>query len=217
MITVIIPTISSQRIGTLIKTVESIQAGIYKDVHVIVISDGNPEIFDVAQKRLKGITVLLNEARIGWRATINKMLLEVKSEYYIYASDDLIFPRDCISSAMKAMLNNFPDGDGVISIGKKNRCAFGLMGSKFADRFPDRQVFCPDYFHYGGDSELWRTVQALECFAYAPERESQVKHSRLKDECWRLARKKRGADLLMFRIREERGLSWGVDFALLNN
>ena len=215
MIAVLIPTISSERIPILFETVTSIQNGKRKQAHVTIISDGNPYIYQVAKKRLNNVSVILNEERIGWPATMNKMFKELNSEYYVYASDDIFFPWDCLHCALHTMKRRFPDGDGLVTIGKKNRCAFGLFGSKFADRFPDRQVFCPDYFHYGGDSELYRTVQTLGRFAYPPNRMSQVQHSRLKDESWRMARRKRGKDLEMYKRREAKGFSWGIDFNLI--
>ena len=198
MITVLIPTISSERIQTLFQTVISIQAGKCRDAHVIIISDGNPHIYKQAKKTLKNVSVILNKERIGWPATMNKMFKELNSEYFAYASDDLIFPPDCLECAMATMKKRFPDGDGLVSLGKKNRCAFGLIGSKFADRFPDRQVFCPEFFHYGGDSELYWAVDLLNLFAYPPKRDSQVQHSRLKDESWRMARKERANDHAIF-------------------
>ena len=215
MITVLIPTISSERIQTLFQAVISIQAGKYRDTHVVIISDGNLHIYKEAKKTLRNVSVILNKERMGWPATINKMVKELNSECFAYASDDLIFPSDCLHCALHTMRRRFPDGDGVVTLGKKNRCAFGLFGSKFADRFPDRQIFCPDYFHYGGDSELYRTLMSLNRFAYPPKRDSQVQHSRLKDGSWIMARKKRTKDLAMYKLRAEKGFSWGIDFNLI--
>ncbi len=214
-ITVIIPTCSSERIPLLIQMVESIQAGTYKNVHPIVVADGNPHIQDIANKELRHISVILNKERIGWIASINRVLREFDSEYYIYASDDLEFPSDCIKNAMRTSLKRFPDGMGVVTLGRKTRCCFGLFGHKFADHFPDRQVFCPDYSHYCSDTELFTTLKELGLFAYAPERESQVVHHRRKDETRRFAHKVRERD---YEIRDERkakGYQWGIDFNLV--
>jgi len=216
MIAIIIPTISPSRITTLLHTVKSIQMGTFKDVSIIVVSDANHEVYWEAKKRIKNASVVMNEKRIGWPATINKMVKGIGSEYYCYASDDLLFPYDCLEMAMIEMKNRFPKGDGVVTIGKKPYATFGLFGSKFADRFPDRQIFCPDYFHYGCDSELMRTLKALKLHSYSSKRESQVKHFRLKDASWVLARRTRNRDLAMFKKRESLGLSWGIDFRLLS-
>lgn len=214
-VTVIIPTCSTERIPLLIQTVESIQAGSYKNVHVVIVADGNPHIQEVANKKLHHISAILNKERKDWNFSINRVLKEFDSDYYIYASDDLIFPPDCIKHAVATMEKRFPDGFGVVTISKKNRCPFGLFGRKFAEHFPDRQVFCPDLVHYGGDSELMRTISKLGIFAYPPERESQVKHSRLKDETWKLARRTRTRDRTIFHRRQEKGYLWGIDFNLI--
>jgi len=214
-VTIAIPTCSSERIPLLIQTVESIQAGSYKNVHPVIVADGNPKIYEVANKQLHNITVILNKKRRDWVFSINRVLKEFDSEYYIYASDDLIFPPDCIENAMKTMQKRFPDGFGVVGIGRKNRAAFGLFGYKLADHFPNREVFCPDFIHYCGDSGLYQAVTKLGKFALPPERESQVEHFRMNDETRRLARRIRARDREIWHEREEKGYLWGIDFNLM--
>ena len=214
-IIIAIPTCSSGRIPMLIKTVETIQAGEYKNVHPVILADGNSHIYDVALKRLHNVTVILNEKRMDWVFSMNRILKEFDSEYYIYASDDLTFRPNSIKYAMIKMQKSFPDGFGVVALAKKNKCTFGLFGRKFADHFPDRQVFCPDYIHYASDSELMRCVRALGKYAYPPERTSMVLHARPKDETWRLAHQVRGRDHAMRDERIEKGYLWGVDFNLI--
>lgn len=214
-VTIIIPSCSSSRIPLLINTVETIQAGEYKNVHPVIVADGNRHIYDVALKKLHNVTVIANEKRMDWVFSINRVLKEFDSDYYIYASDDLNFRPGCIKYAMAKMQECFPDGFGVVSIGKKRRAAFGLFGRKWADHFPDRQVFCPDYIHYASDSELMRCVWALDKYAFPPERTSMTLHSRLKDETWRLAKQVRTRDHRIRIEREEKGYLWGVDFNLI--
>lgn len=219
-VTIIIPTIFLERFEMLVGTIDSIQAGSYRNIHIVVVSDGNLKLYEAVKTRnewlkLSNITVLMNEKRIDWNASINRILKKVDSEYYIYASDDLIFPPDCVEHAVATMRRRFPDGFGVVSIGKKNSGAFGLFGRKWVDHFPGRQVMCPDLIHYGGDTELYRAANKLEKFAYPPERKSQVKHSRPKDDTWRLVRKVRGRDHALFSKREKIGYTWGVDFNLM--
>lgn len=218
-VTVIIPTCSSSRIPLLIQTIESIQAGKYKDIHLVVIADGNPHIYKtigefVENKQWENVTVIQNEERMDWIYSINRVLKEFESDYYIYASDDLIFPRSCIKYAMKNMERYFPDGFGVVSISRKGRCTFGLFGSKLADHFPNREVFCPDFIHFGSDSELLRTVKELNKIVYLPE-EIRVKHFRKKDETWRFAHRIRARDREIFHERQAKGYKWGIDFILV--
>lgn len=214
-VTIIIPSVSSSRIPMLIKTVESIQVGEYKNIHPIIVADGNQEIYETVLKELCHVSVIANKERRDWVFSVNRVLKEFDSDYYIFGSDDLIFPPDCIKCAMAKMQECFPDGFGVVSIGKKNKTTFGLFGRKFAEHFPDRQVFCPDYIHYAGDSELFRTVRELGKYAFPPKRDSSVNHSRLKDETWRLSRSSRDRDHAIRNERWEKGYMWGVDFILI--
>ena len=100
---VIIPTCSSERLPLLIQTVESIQAGTYKNVHPIIVADGNEHVYETALKKLHHVSVLKNRERRDWIYSINKVLKEWDSAYYIYAADDLIFPPGCIENAMILM------------------------------------------------------------------------------------------------------------------
>ena len=214
-VTIAIPTCSSGRIPMLIRAVESIQAGEYKNVHPVIITDGNPKIYETANKKLHNVTVIMNEKRMDWVFSINRVLREFDSDYYVFASDDLFFPPDCIKCTVARMQECFPDGFGVVSMGKKNKTTFGLFGRKWADHFPDRQVFCPDFIHYAADSELERTVKGLGKYAFPPKRDSSVQHSRPKDETWRLARAIRTRDHAIRNERWEKGYMWGVDFNLI--
>ncbi len=214
-VTIIIPTCSFSRFPLLVNTVETIQAGEYKNVHPIIVADGNLQIEREAKEKLHHVTVISNEKRMDWVFSINRVLKEFDSDYYIFGSDDLTFRSGSIKYAMAKMQKCFPDGFGVIAIAKKNKCTFGLFGYKFADHFPDRQVFCPDYIHYASDSELMRCVRALDKYAYPPERTSMVLHVRLKDETWRFARAVKRRDHAIRDERQEKGYLWGVDFNLI--
>ena len=219
-IIVVIPTCSFNRVPMLVKGVESIQAGTYKNVHIVVVADGNLDIFKIAgtyfeNKESENVTVILNKERMDWIFSVNRVFREFDSDYYIYAADDLFFPPACIEYAMIKMRQRFPDGFGVVGIGKKHKCAFGLLGRRFADHFPGQQVFCPDYVHYGSDAELWRTANKLGNIDYIAHRPSSVGHRQMKDETWEIAERSRARDQAIYRQREEMGLSWGVDFKLV--
>ena len=214
-ITIMIPTCSSGRIPLLLQTVESIQAGFYKNVHPVIVADGNKHIEEVAKEKLHNVSVVLNKERKDWIFSCNRILKEFDSDYYVYASDDLIFPVDCLSNAMLEMERTFPDGFGVVDLGKKERGTFGLFGCKVKEHFPNNEVFCPDYVHYSSDAELYQTAKKMNKYAYPPERESQVKHFRMNDETRILARRVRTSDHEIRKQREEKGYLWGIDFNLV--
>jgi hypothetical protein len=206
------PIYSMQRFDSLKNAVETLQAGTYKNVHPVIVSDGNKEVYKRAKKEIHNTTILLNEKHRDWVYSVNMIFRDFDAPYYIYAADDLIFPENCVECAMKTMKERFPDGFGCVTIGKKVRTNFALLGRKFIDHFPERQVMCPDFIHYGGDSEVQRMVEHLGIFAYPPDRKSQVKHFRNKDDTWRIARKVRARDHRIFYKRISLGYIWGVDF-----
>jgi len=219
-VTVVVPSCSSSRTPMLIKGVESIQANTYKNVHIVIVADGNLDIFETTgtyfeNKESENVTIILNKERKDWVFSMNRVFKEFGSDYYIYAADDLFFPPACIDYAMIKMWQCFLDGFGLVSIGKKHKCAFGLLGYKFVEHFPDRQVFCPDYIHYGSDAELWWTANKLEKIAYIAHRPSSVGHHKMKDETWRIAEGFRARDNAIYHQRKKMGLSWGIDFKLI--
>ena len=214
-ITIMIPTCSDERIPLLLQTVESIQAGDYKDVHPVIVADGNTHIYEVAKEKLHNVTVVLNIKRRDWIYSCNRVLSEFDSDYYVYASDDLIFPTNCLKTAIETMEHRFPDGDGIVDIGRKERGTFGLMGNKFVDRFPGREAFCPDYVHYSSDAEICQAAKKLGKYTYPKDRETQVQHFRMNDETRILARSVRTSDHSIRKQREQKGYLWGIDFNLV--
>jgi len=214
-ITIMIPTCSSGRIPLLIQTVESIQAGDYKNVHPVIVADGNTHIQEVVKEKLHNVTVILNKERRDWIFSCNRILKEFDSDYYVYASDDLIFPKNCLKTAVETMAHRFPDGFGVVDLGRKEKGTFGLFGHKFKEHFPDSEVFCPDYVHYSSDAELYQTAKKMGKYTYPNDREVQVKHFRMNDETRILARRSRTKDHEIRAEREKRGYLWGIDFNLV--
>jgi len=209
-ITIIIPTYD--RLESLKRTILSIAIGNHRGVKVIIIIDGNNEMRPVFPASF--ITVLHNENRMDWIFSMNRALKETKeADAVIYASDDLWFPAHAISKAAAAMKECFPDSDGVISLkqtGGGVDSAFGLIGKKFIDRFPDRQVFCPDYMHYVSDVELGNYAKSINKFFICPD--VILEHKRLEDKTRKLGLKVLDADLATERERIRKGFLWGENF-----
>lgn len=194
MITITIPTIS--RLGTIQKTVDSIFSN-NLDISIKIIVDGEKwkpyyEKLKAIYSKNKIVTVLLNKNRSGWGGCVNYSVKTYNADFYISASDDLMFDKDAIIKAKRIMKHHFPDGDGVVGFNQKNMrhfCpgAFVVFGDKWADRFPDRQVYFPQYKHFCVDSELWHYAKSENKFAFAEN--ANVKHIRPNDECHRIAQK----------------------------
>jgi len=124
---------------------------------------------------------------------------------------------DTFSAAMDSMWFHFPEGDGVIGINQNLRhfCpgAFGLIGRRFVNRFPDRQVFFPGYKHFCGDSELWHYAKSEECFHFC--KKALVNHRRFDDKTHRIAQSTLGEDRrIWWQKKGKPNLYWGNNFRL---
>lgn len=218
-VTIIIPIVSPERLSSLYREIESIQAGTYKNVHIIIVVDGDERLYKLIKMangnlRLENISVILNKTRKDWIYSQNWVLKRFVSAYYICASDDHIFPLDCIESAVSTLLTHFPDGDGVVSLWKRNNAVIGLFGRKWTERFPERQMFCPEYTHYCADWECVEFAKKMKKLINLPDG-NQVRHEGKYDETHSLSQKVRDRDAERRRIRQERGYLWGENFDLI--
>jgi hypothetical protein len=217
MINVVIPTLD--RYKSLILTLNTLKRTIknwaehdgnkaikYKfSFRITVVVDGSKQYFRNLQN-IGGITSVLNSERIGWGKSINRIMKETDDEYYFSASDDLEFLPGTLANAFKAMKERFPDGDGVIGINQnlKHFCpgAFVLVGRKFVNRFPDRQLYNPAYKHFCVDSELWHYAQSESKFFFC--KDALVVHRRYQDDCHRLAQSTLRQDRLIWWAKKGR-------------
>lgn len=211
-IDVIIPTFSRPKL--LYDTVQSLLASTHKDLSIFVVVDGNPNLLDVVT-RWK-VAVLFNKARRDWIFSMNRALRYTHGDAVIYASDDLVFDQHCIELAAARLVCKAPTLDGLVAITQSVKgcsTAFGLMGRTFIDRFPGRQVFCPDYIHYGSDFELGRYARSISRLFLCEE--AKVLHHRPHDKTWSLAKPIETHDLPVQKQRMAKGLLWGADFERL--
>ena len=217
-VTIIIPIVSFGRLSSLMEEIESIYANTYKNIHIVIIVDGDSWLYVrlrqiATELHWKDITIALNERRMDWVFTQNQALKELDSDYYICACDDFVFPLHCIEAAVKKMKKRFPDGFGVVGLWKRNNPIIALFGNKWIEHFPGRQMFCPDFTHYCGDSECGHTARKLGKLANT--RGQQVLHISKNDETHSLSQKVARRDRELYYERERRGYKWGVDFNLI--
>ena len=135
----------------------------------------------------------------------------------LYATDDIIFQPNSIDNALRAFNEHFPDDDGIVGFvqtgnKKYHPSAVGLVGQKFLQRYPDKQLFCPSYFHFACQEIYWLAskhgifyqevtagVHHLNPFIYKEELDQTHKDARLyKDK-----------DTAVRQERKARGLIWG--------
>ena len=223
LVTVIVPIVSWQRYVSLFKTIRSIQAGTYKKVHIVVVVDGDADLRQtmiVTSKhiRLENVSFILNSKRMDWVYCQNRVLKEFESDFYICASDDFIFPATGIERAMKVMRDRFPDGDGVVTLWKRNNAVIGLIGRKLVEHFPNRQIYCPDYIHYCADWEFVWYLKRSKKLANFLKGRPPVKHvNNGRDETHDFSVQARKKDAQMREDRLLKGYAWGKNFNLITS
>lgn len=153
-----------------------------------------------------------------------------EGDLFVYLCDDTELDPGCIAAAVDEFELRWPDTDGVVGFHQSNiagqsgwcRSAMGMVGRAFAERYPDRQVFCPDYGRFHADSEMGAYARILGRFTYC-EAASLVHYhpAHCKAEMDETHRVVRGAvevaqDRETWNARQGMGLLWGQDFTLVN-
>ena len=212
-VNVCIPTFD--RFDLIRQTVKSILGGIYRLISITIIVDGGRKAyFDRLWryyniKPFINVKLMFNAKRFGWPRSTNRIFQETDHDFYFYASDDLIFQPDTITKMMADMNRLFPDGDGIIGVtqqlGKFCPAAFGLVGRKWVNRFPNRQMMYPKYIHFCSDSELWRYSRGIKRFHLS---KAAVHHNRPFDNCKKLAQTTLTRDRRIWFPRRDAGKFW---------
>lgn len=156
----------------------------------------------------------------------NKCLNLLKSDALCYLNDDIELYEDTISNICDIYPQYFPDFDGILGIHQTNlpesqvvKTAFGIIGKKYISRFPENQVYCPDYYRFFGDYEMYLYAKEIDKFKY--NKKIKLKHFhpafdlRMVDDTHKNVRKWLPIDKIIFRERQELGWLWGKDFNLL--
>ena len=152
----------------------------------------------------------------------NDLLLSENYDILCYLSDDVELDRDCLRHGIHCMKTNFPDFDGVVGLKMSNcpqqevEAAFGMIGSKFAERFIDKQVFCPEYKKFCIDKELELFSKGINRFMLC-EKATLVHHhpaftATPPDTTHKFVRTFLQDDLKMYQERQRRGFLWGASF-----
>lgn len=147
-------------------------------------------------------------------------------DLFCYLCDDVELDPGCIAAAAAVFEGCWPDLDGLVGLHQRNiagkggwcRSAMGVVGRAFAERFPDRQIFCPDYGRFHADSELGAYARHIGRFVYC-EGASLVHYhpAHHKDEMDETHRAVRSAaevqrDRETWNERQRRGWLWGREW-----
>lgn len=153
----------------------------------------------------------------------NHHLQKMKADAMLCANDDILFKEDTIDKIYEFFFNHCPDFDKIVGMNQENlpqgegkHYAFMIIGSKFADRFPERKCWCPDYYRFYADQELGIYADKLGKFKYCPEIKIIHLHpafnKELLDNTHKEVRKYWKQDRDTFVKRQSLKLLWGENY-----
>lgn len=136
----------------------------------------------------------------------------------IYATDDMIFRPGSIDNAALAMVQHFPDDDGVVGFVQEGNSfhptGVAMVGAKFLARYPGKQIFFPGYFHFACQ-EVYEAAMALgkfyQCQTARLYHFHPGFHPKQMDFTHKEARAFKGKDFMIRKERQQKGLIWGIN------
>lgn len=237
MIYIVIPTY--KRVKKLKRCIESLQRSTFKDWRLVIVAD-NMDVDSViygnsiVDDRLAEVMVQPEHRFVigAW----NRFWDEYKDKEFegmLGLCDDVELHPDSLQKAIECFRTNYPDTDGVV--GFKQECTgrpdytfkwFGqtIIGKKFASRYPNFQVHCPDYKHFYQDEEMYVFAESMKKFTCCPEALLIHYHpgfvEKELDETHDIIRKSKvspkNRDITTFNLRHSKNLLWGQSFELVN-
>lgn len=225
-ITVVIPT--RNRLEKLLRTVYSIMQSfkIGGLVDLFIVFDGDEENYKAFGKYYEKLHAQISISyciyvennsfkHVGSVACRNYAMPFVK-DGLLYATDDIIFYDNAIEKAFNDFNYCFPDDDGVVGFSQDkhsfNPAGVALVGRKFIERYPERKVFCPLYYHFAAQ-EVHILADKLNRF-YLSSALLLHKHPAFyKDENDKThddARKFKYRDTILMKQRKADGVIWGM-------
>lgn len=157
----------------------------------------------------------------------NKFLRNTQADGMLYLNDDVLLEEDFFCQVLEEFPQQFPDFDGVMGVRQVNlpkdqtvEGAFGIIGKKYAERFPEKQVFCPDYDRFYGDFEVWRQAEHVKKFYFCSTARIIHLHpctdKNLEDDTHKDVRTYLRKDKETYSIRQQRNWLWGRNYDLVN-
>jgi len=217
---IIIPT--RGRREKLERCLDSIGVLVYQgvNINVIVIADGDPETATFAAAHPRVNRVIFNKEKRGSVFSRN-LATAAADDAVLYAVDDMEFLPGSIEAAVKCMIDNFPDGDGIVGLRLQNRvirkkktgfyAGVAIVGRRFLLRYPEKCLFYPGFIHFSAQEvtnlgvKLNKIMMCEEAqfIHYSPKKGGGM------DDTHKEGRAFRQHDTGLRKVRREEGLLWG--------
>jgi hypothetical protein len=212
----------------LLKMIESVPTVPDSEITIEIIFDGDSqgynELFDSELNRnsLKGnmLGIDISSDHIGAVACRNHVISKVSplfgercTDGVLYATDDMTFNQGAIENALKAFNEHFPDDDGVVGFVQEpnsfHPTGVALVGKKFLERYPDKQLFYPKYYHFACQEIYWladKLGKFYQCKDAIITHKHPSANPELIDETHNEARLHKADDMTLMKDRQAKGL-----------
>jgi len=218
----VIPTLHRpEKLTACLNSIAATKADLNIHTHVYFTDVKELEDFSNRYKNAKWITCKhtdYDKCSTFWNTHIKTMTANAM----VYLNDDVVLHQDTLSKLIQTYLKHFPDFDGVMGLNQCNlptektiQSAFGVIGTIYANRFPDRQVFCPEYYRFYGDYEIMLYAKSINKFHYGENVRIDHLHgdfTKLKDGTHRAVRKYKEKDCPIYSNRQTKKYIWGKTF-----
>lgn len=206
------------KLSQLLTTIPGQAWGVKIYPHILV--DGDIETYEYFRNR--NLIVNYFEGHSGSVALRNSEA-EICEDVILWAVDDMEFKPGAIESATRAMMDRFPDGDGVVGFVQEGQKSFhptgvGMMGQKFLQRYPGKHPFFPEYFLFACQEIHWLCTRikestGKETFYQEPRavvlHEHPCEHPEKMDQTHYDGRIRKVSDVNLRKARATAGLVWG--------
>ncbi len=171
-----------------------------------------------------GVRVRYGNKPEALTSIVNGLVAESRADAVMVLADHLVMHSDCLVECLPYLDDNEDIMVGLnienlpITPGISEYCFF-VLGKEFISRFPNRQIFCPDYYHFYADNELGQYAYGENKFIWAENARVTTYHPNVgnaqKDETYWASRKNVGHDKQINSTRKAQGYLWGRDFKLI--
>lgn len=157
----------------------------------------------------------------------NSHLKNMVSDVMIYLNDDVLVEKDFFEIIERDFIKIFPDLDGIMGINQSNLIsnqkldsAYGIIGKKYLERFPDKNPWCTDYYRFFADKELGEYAKSINKFYYnenikITHLHPSIDHRQI-DETHLIVRQWLKQDQITYQERQKKGWLWGKNYNLLS-
>jgi len=183
---------------------------------IVLVCDGETITQQVLQNLLpnRPFMRIIRTAKQQGSAYCRNLAIKDCEDGVLYATDDIVFDPGSIAYIMESFNKRYPDNDGVVGFtqrkSKFHPTGVALVGKKFVQRYPFKQLFFPGYFHFCCQ-EVHELAVKLDRFYLDPK--ATLFHyypsSHEADQTHFEARKYKAEDFKLRRRRKKLGIIWG--------